>query len=163
MKRIFCILLLTFILIPFNAMGSDRAIFLNAFGETATAYLHASFLALGTTADGFVADIIPKENALEYTKNVQKGVRVIRAKIKAVSAARIADVDKKVLGLLDSAYGCLDHLSWALTQYVEDKNPETAKKFADQRTECLERLTVIKDFYSRLPPSPEVAEPLSTR
>ncbi len=163
MKKILCLLLLVCILIPFNAAGSDRAVFLNAFGETATAYLNDSFLLLGTTADGFVADIIPKETALEIAKNVQKRVRVIRAKIKAVSAARIADVDKKVVALLDNAYGCMDHQAWALVQYVEDKNPETAKKFEDQRKECLERLRVIADFYARLPPSPELAEPLSTR
>ena len=163
MKKILCLGLLVCILMPFNAAGSDKAVFLNAFGETATAYLNDSFLLLGTIADSYVADIITKENALEFAKNVQKRVRVIRGKIKAVSATRIAEVDKKVLVMLDNGYGCLDHLAWALVQFVEDKNPDTRKRFADQRTECLERFKVIAEFYASLPPSPEVAEPLSTR
>ena len=163
MKRIVCLLILISLLHPPISQGADEAVFLNAFGETATAYLNDSFLLLGTTADGFVADIIPKETALEIVKNVQKRVRVIRAKFQAVAASRISKADKQLIGLLDNAYGCMDHQAWALVQYVEDKNPETAKKFEDQRKECLERLRVIADFYARLPPSPELAEPLSTR
>ena len=86
MKRIACLLILISLLYPPISQGADEAVFLNAFGETATAYLNDSFLLLGTTADGFVADIIPKETALEIVKNVQKRVRVIRAKFQAVAS-----------------------------------------------------------------------------
>jgi hypothetical protein len=144
-------------------LQADQTIYLNAFGETATAYLNDSFLLLGTTADGFVADIIPKETALEIARNVQKRVRLIRAKLKAVSNTKIADVDGQLIGLLDNAFACLDHQAWTLTQYIEDKSPDNARKFESQRTDCLSRLKKISDFYMALPPSPEVPEPLSTR
>ncbi len=148
--------------IPFMA-HADRTIYLNAFGETATAYLNDSFLLLGVTADGFVADIVPKDTALEITRNVQKRVRLIRAKLKAVAGTKIADVDKQLIGLLDSAFACMDHQSWALIQYFEDKSPDNAKKFETQRTDCLSKLRKVADFYMALPPSPETPEPLSTR
>jgi len=144
-------------------LADDRVLFLNAFGETATAYLNDSMLLLGTTADGFVADIIGKEQAMEIAKNVQKRVRVIRGKLKAIAGARISAVDKKLIELLDSSYGCMDHQAWALYQYVEDKSPDAARRFEAQRSGCLESLKKVADFYSTLPPSPEVAEPLSTR
>jgi len=163
MKRILFVILLLAAHVPATAAGSDRAIFLNAFGETATAYLNDAFLLLGTTADGYVADIIPKETALEIAKNVQKRIRVVRGKLKAVSGARIAEADRKLIGLLDGAYACMDHQSWALVQYIEEKSAESAKRFEEQRVGCLDRLKQIADFYSTLPPSPEVPEPLSTR
>jgi hypothetical protein len=163
MKTIPFLLILALICGPSTTCAGDRAIFLNAFGETAIAYLNDSFLLLRTTADGFVADIIPKETALEIAKNVQKRVRVIRGKLKIVSASKIADADKKLLGVLDNAYGCMDHQAWALHQYVEDKGPDTARRFEDQRLDCLDKLKRVAEFYSNLPPSPEVPEPLSTR
>ncbi len=144
-------------------LQADQTIYLNAFGETATAYLNDSFLLLGTTADGFVAEIMPKDTALEIARNVQKRVRLIRSKLKAVSNTKIADVDNQLIGLLDNAFACLDHQAWTLTQYIEDKSPDNARKFESQRTECLSRLKKISEFYMALPPSPEVPEPLSTR
>ncbi len=72
MKRIACLLILISLLCPPISQGADEAVFLNAFGETATAYLNDSFLLLGTTADGFVADIISKETALEIVKKRPK-------------------------------------------------------------------------------------------
>ena len=155
--------ILALLLGPSTLLADDRALFLNAFGETATAYLNDSFLLLGTTADGFVADILPKETALEIAKNVQRRVRVIRGKLQGIAGARISAVDKKLLGLLDNSYGCMDHQAWALYQYVEDKSPEAARRFEAQRSGCLESLKKVADFYSTLPPSPEVPEPLSTR
>jgi hypothetical protein len=143
--------------------GLDQAVFLNAFGETATAYLNDSFLLLGTTADGFVADIIPKDTAMEIVRNVQKRVRVIRAKLKAVANTRISGVDRQLIGLLDHSYACMDHQAWALIQYLSDKSPDAARRFESQRTDCLNRLKKISEFYSTLPPSPELPEPLSTR
>jgi hypothetical protein len=155
--------ILALLLGPSTLLADDRALFLNAFGETATAYLNDSFLLLGTTADGFVADIIPKETALEIAKNVQRRVRVIRGKLQGIAGARISAVDKKLLDLLENSYGCMDHQAWALYQYVEDKSPEAARRFEAQRSGCLESLKKVADFYSTLPPSPEVPEPLSTR
>lgn len=143
--------------------ADEQALFLNAFGETATAYLNDSFLLLGTTADGFVSEVMPKDTALEISKNVQKRIRVIRAKLKAISASRMAEVDKQLIGLLDNAYACLDREAWALYQYIEEKKPDAAKRFEEQRTGCLERIKKIADFYSTLPPAPELPEPLSTR
>jgi hypothetical protein len=163
MKRIACLLILISLLYPPISQGADEAVFLNAFGETATAYLNDSFLLLGTTADGFVADIISKETALEIVKNVQKRVRVIRAKFQAVAASRISKADKQLIGLLDNAYGCMDHQAWALIQYIQEKTPDTARRFEGQRTDCLSHMKKIADFYSTLPPSPEVPKPLSTR
>jgi hypothetical protein len=156
----FCLIIL------FSAVkiaDANQAVYLNAFGETATAYLNDSFLLLGTTADGFVSEIIPKETALEISRNVQKRVRLIRAKLKAVSATKIAEIDNQLVGLLDNAFACMDHQAWALIQYIEEKNPENAKKFEAQRTDCLNKLKRIADFYMALPPSAEVPEPLSTR
>lgn len=163
MKRLFLILALICIFSNSPLCGADQIVYLNAFGETATAYLNDSFLLLGTTADGFVAEVIPKETALEIVKNVQKRVRLVRAKLKAVAGTRLAELDKQLIGLLDNAYACMDHQAWALIQYMEEKKPDTARRFEDQRTECLNRLKKIADFYAVLPPSPEAPEPLSTR
>ncbi len=163
MKKLPYLFIAVFLLCPVTVLGGDREVFLNAFGETATAYLNDSFLLLGTTADGFVADHISKETAEEIAKNVQKRVRIIRAKLKAVAGCRIAEVDKELIGLLDKAYACMDHQAWALYQYVQEKTPDTARRFEEQRTDCLERVKKIGEFYSTLPPAPELPEPLSTR
>ncbi len=163
MKRIAYLCFFISLLYPTISRGADEAVFLNAFGETATAYLNDSFLLMGTTADGFVAEIIPKATALEIVKNVQKRVRIIRAKFKAVSACRISNTDKQLIELLDEAYGCLDQQALALIQYIQDKTPDNARRFEAQRTECLDHIKKVADFYSTLPPSPEVPEPLSTR
>jgi len=163
MKTIPLVLILVLICGPSTMWADDRALFLNAFGETATAYLNDSFLLLGATADGFVADIIPRETALEIAKNVQKRIRVIRGKIQGVSASKLSEVDKRLLGVLDNAYGCMDHQAWAFYQYVEDKSPDAARRFDEQRAGCLDKLKKVAEFYSTLPRSPEVPEPLSTR
>ena len=163
MKKIHYLLVVLVILSPATVFASDKEIYLNAFGETATAYLNDSSLLLGTVADGFVADIIPKEQAQTIARNVQKRVRIIRAKLRAVSECPIAEVDRKLIVLLDKAYACMDHQAWALHQYLQEKNPETARRFADQRTDCLNRVDNILKFYSTLPPAPELPEPLSTR
>ncbi len=162
MRSIFLTLL---VLLALNspALPSERALFLNAFGEAAAAYLNDSFILVGATADSFVADIMSKKMAVEIVTNVQKRIRVIRAKLKAVSQCRIADLDKQLIALLDKSYACMDHQAWALTQYLEEKSPETAKRFEEQRTKCLEQIEEIKRFYSTLPPSVELPEPLSTR
>jgi len=159
------ILILAMLLPVFGASGADAdpALFLNAFGETATAYLNDSFLLLGTVADGNVADVIPKETALEIANDVQSRIRVVRGKLKAVSQAKIATSDKNLVVLLDEAFACLDHQAWALAQFVRDKSPENARRFGEQRTECLKRMDKVAQFYATLPPSAEVPEPLSTR
>jgi hypothetical protein len=163
MKQIICSLVVVAVLSPLSIWASDRELFLNAFGETATAYLNDSFLLLGTTADGFVADIMPKETAREIAKNVQKRVRIVRAKLRAVAGSPLAEIDRKLIELLDKAYACMDHQAWALGQYVDEKSPEKARLFEEQRINCLDRVKQIAEFYSTLPPSPELPEPLSTR
>ncbi|AFM27478.1 hypothetical protein [Desulfomonile tiedjei] len=163
MKNLILFFSLGLFIIAGPAQGSDQAVFLNAFGETATAYLNDSFLLLGTTADGFVANIVSKETANEIVKNVQKRVRVIRAKLKAVSNTRISDVDRRLIGLLEQSYACMDHQAWALMKYLAEKSPDSARRFESQRTECLQKLKRVAEFYSTLPPSPELPEPLSTR
>jgi hypothetical protein len=162
MKTILCLCVLIVVASP-PAFSSDAAIFLNAFGETATAYLNDCFLLLGTTADGFVADIIQKDTALDIAANVQKRVRIIRSKLKTVSQRKIAVVDKQLVKLLDEAYACMDHQAWALSQYVRDKSPDTARRFEEQRNSCLQRVEKVAQFYSTLPPARELPEPLSTR
>jgi hypothetical protein len=145
------------------AVARDCAVCINAFGETATAYINDAFLLIGTTADGYVADIMKKDTALEIVKNVQKRVRIVRSKIKDVSRCRISESDRRLMGLLDEAYACLDHLTWALTEYVQDKTPESTRRFDQQRGNCMLRLEAVGRFYTSLPPSPELPEPLSTR
>lgn len=155
------ILLLTFV--RSDVYARDAEVFLNAFGETATAYLNDSFLLLGTTADGFVAHIIPRETAVDIAKNVQKRVRKIRSKLKLVSERRVSGMDWQLVGLLDGAYACMDHQAWALMQYIDERSPESARRFDSRRQECLSRIRKLMEFYSALPPSPELPEPLSTR
>jgi hypothetical protein len=149
------------ILLPAGA-HADPALFLNAFGETATAYINDSFLLLGSTADGFVAGIRQEDIALKIADDVRKRVRIIRAKLKAVLKTRIAAEDKRLIERLDGAYACMDHLAWALNQYVREKSPDAANRFEEQRKTCLKRLDAVAKFYSALPP-PEFREPLSTR
>jgi len=162
MKRI---LLLTILLPAFLASGADAdpALFLNSFGVTATAYMNDSFLLLGKTADESAADVIPKEAALERTSDVQSRIRIVRGKLKAVSQAKIAASDKGLIVLLEEAFACLDQQAWALSQYIRERSPENARRFEEQRTECLKRMDKVAQFYATLPPSPEVPEPLSTR
>ncbi len=162
MKRVVYLSLFILVVLP-ATVSADSAIFLNAFGETATAYLNDAFLLLGITADAYVANNVPKETASDIVNNVQKRVRVIRAKLQAVSRCRIADVDRQLIDLLDKAFACMDHQAWALAQYVEEKSPETGKRFEEQRSDCLQQLEKIAGFYSSLPPSAQVSEPLSTR
>ena len=72
MKRILCLAIICALFSLPTVEAGDSELFLSAFTEAATAYLNDCFLLLGTTADGLVAEILPKETALEYTKNVQK-------------------------------------------------------------------------------------------
>ena len=164
MKLILCSAIIFLIFLPCAAQAAgDSELFLSAFTEAATAYLNDCFLLLGTTADGFVAEILPKETALEYTRNVQKRIRVIRAKLKAVSQRRITDLDRQLIRLLDNGYACMDLQAWALIRFTEERSTQTAKNFEDQRTQCWERIKTVAGFYSALPPAPELPEPLSTR
>jgi hypothetical protein len=153
---------LMFLPVSVQAAG-DSELFLSAFTETATAYLNDSFLLLGMTADYLVSEILTKEAALEHTINVQKRIRVIRAKLKAVSQRRITDLDRQLIRLLENGYACLDLQAWALVKHIEQKSTQTAKNFENQRTQCLERIKTLKSFYSALPPALEFPEPLSTR
>lgn len=163
MKKILCLLVALAVMSPVLGFASDEDLYLNAFGEAATAYLNDSFLLLGAIADGFVAGIIKKDKAGAIAKSVQKRVRIIRAKLKAVAEGPISEVDKKIIGLLDKAYACMDHQAWALLQFVEDKSTDKRKGLNEQRSTCEERVNKIAEFYATLPPAPELPEPLSTR
>jgi hypothetical protein len=164
MKPILCsaIIFLMFLPVTVQAAG-DAELFLGAFAETATAYLNDSFLLLGMTADYLVSEILPKEVALEHTINVQKRIRVIRAKLKAASQRGITDLDRQLIRLLDNGYACMDVQAWALIKHMEQRSAQTAENFENQRTQCWERIKAVKSFYSALPPAPEFPEPLSTR
>jgi hypothetical protein len=161
MKKSLCVLMV--LAACSFATAAEPSSCVNAFGETATAYLNDAFLLLGTTADGFVGGITQKETAVEIAKNVQKRVRLVRGKLKTVSSAKLVESDSQLFKLLDDAFGRLDHLAWALVEYIENKNPDTAKRFDGERIESLNRIRKIADFYMTLPASPEAAEPLSTR
>lgn len=154
---------LMFLSVTSTCFAVDRTALINAFGETATAYLNDSFLLLGTTADGFVSDVVPKDTALEISRNVQRRIRIIRAKIKIVDSPQLTFIDKKLLSLLDNSFLCMDHQAWALIRYVQDRVPENAKRFESHRAECLERIRKLADFYSEFPAPPELPAPLSTR
>jgi len=162
-KLILSFIIILLIFSPSAIRAGDTEVFLNAFTEAATAYLNDCFLLLGTTADGLVSEILPKATALEIAQNVQKRVRVIRAKLKAVSQRRITDLDRQLIRLLDNGYACLDHQAWALVKFTEQRTKETANAFEDQRTRCQDRIKTLASFYSALPPAPELPEPLSTR
>lgn len=163
MKRFQTLMFFLFMLMTSNSFAVDQSALINAFGETATAYLNDSFLLLGTTADGYVSDIIPKDTALEISRNVQRRIRIIRAKIKIVDSPRMSLIDKKLLRLLDDSFVCMDHQAWALMRYIQEKLPENAKKFESHRADCLGRIRKLADFYSEIPAPPELPAPLSTR
>jgi hypothetical protein len=163
MSRIVGVSIVVLMAVTTIARAADSGVYLNAFGETATAYLNDSFLLLGTVADGFVADIISRDNALEMVKNVQKRVRTIRAKLKAVSGTGISDMDRQLVGHLDNAFACVEQQAGALVQFVEEKSPETARRFDAERVECLKRLKKIAEYYSTLPPAPDAPASLNTR
>jgi hypothetical protein len=164
MKRILCSAMIFLMFLPVTVQAAgDADLFLSAFTETATAYLYDSFLLLGITADHLVSEILTKEAALEHATNVQKRIRVIRAKLKAVSQRRISDLDRQLIRLLENGYACMDLQAWALVKHIEQRSAQTAKNFEDQRTQCWQRIKALKSFYSALPPALEFPEPLSTR
>ncbi len=163
MRQVFCWVTLIIIVVPSTVQAGDSELFLNAFGETATAYLNDAFLLLGTAADSFAGQILTKENAIEIPQNIQKRIRIIRAKLKVASQRPLSHTDRQLIGLLDNAYACMDHLAWALIRHVGENSTTTAQRFDDQRIECRERIKKIESYYSGLPASPELPEPLSTR
>ncbi len=162
MKRICFITLLVITLTPVAAIGNS-SVFLNAFGETATAYINDAILLLGTVADSYTANTYQPDKAGRIVSNVQKRVRIVRAKLQAVGTCDITEADRKLVRLLDKAYACADHEAWALLEYVKKKDPELAKRFEEQRQDCIRCMEQIVAFYEALPPSSEKPEPLSTR
>ncbi len=159
MKKTLCAMVLLVVL-PATTHADERLL-LNAFGETATAYLNDAFLLIGTTADSFVAEVIPKDTALQIVTNVQKRVQLIRAKFRSTATIPMSDVDRNLFRLLDSAYASMDNWAWALQQYVKDMTPDASKRFKDRRIECLTKIEEVSSFYAKLPPF--VEPPRSTR
>jgi hypothetical protein len=150
-------------LCPPNATSADPHVCLNAFRETAVAYMNDAFLLLGTGADAFTADVIPKEQAVNMTANVQNRLRIIRAKFKAVAATELSGDDRRLLLLVDDAYACMDREAWALLQHLRSKSRDSAKRFDDIRRECLQKIEQVAAFMGDRPAAPKVQEPLSTR
>ena len=134
MKLILCSAMIFLMFLPVSVQAAgDSELFLSAFTETATAYLNDSFLLLGMTADDLVSEILTKEAALEHTINVQKRIRVIRAKLKAVSQRRITDLDRQLIRLLDNGYACLDLQAWALVKHHRNRNPHKQPRISRTR------------------------------
>jgi hypothetical protein len=140
-----------------------KNIYLNAFLETSSAYLNDAFLLVGAVSDSVMTEHLSPETAAETITNVQKRLRIVRAKINAVMLTRVGLAEKKLLSLLDRSYACLDQQTWALLTFLKDNAPASAKRFEGLRMECLERIQGVSSFYAGLPPAPELPEPLSTR
>ncbi|MGC9028050.1 MAG: hypothetical protein ACP5LD_00105 [Desulfomonilaceae bacterium] len=143
--------------------ADSNNIYLNAFIETSSAYLNDAFLLMGAVSDAVMTEHLSAEAAAETIANVQKRLRIVRAKINAAQLTRVRLSEKKLLSLLDRSYACLDQQAWALLAFLKDHTPASAKRFEGQRTECLERIQRVSAFYAGLPPAPELPEPLSTR
>jgi hypothetical protein len=152
------------ILLPPHVFCSDAEVSFEAFKETAVAYMNDAFLLLGTVADGFTADVIPKEQAVGMTGAAQNRLRIVRAKFKAVGAAALPnDRDRRLLLMLDETYGCMDRQAWALLQYMRAKSRDSAERFEELRKECLEKIQQVAAFLINRPSPPKVQAPLSTR
>ncbi|MDQ1237970.1 MAG: hypothetical protein QG577_154 [Thermodesulfobacteriota bacterium] len=143
--------------------AEDKTVYLNAFTETSTAYLNDAFLLVGSTADNLMTESLSRDAAFEIVANVQKRIRIVRAKMKLVLLTDIRPLDRKLLSLLESSYACLDQQTWALMMYIREYSPSAAKRFEERRAECLARIETVAAFYASLPPAPEFPEPLSTR
>lgn len=143
--------------------AEDKTVYLNAFTETSTAYLNDAFLLMGSTADNLMNESVSPDAAFEFVANVQRRIRIVRAKIKLVLLTHIRPLDGKLLALLDNSYACLDQQAWALMAYIKEHSPSAAKRFDERRAECLTRIQTVAAFYASLPPAPELPEPLSTR
>jgi len=161
--------ILSFILVlgiwfpSFSFPADEKAIYLNAFAESSTAYLNDAFLLLGSIADNLMTEALSPETALDMAGNIQKRIRMVRAKVRLVMLTKIKPLDRKLLTLVENSYACLDQQAWALMKYIQEYTPSTAKKFEERRAECLSRIQSVAGFYAGLPPAPELPEPLSTR
>lgn len=163
-KVLYCALFLAFLnSISYVNADDGKKVYLNAFLETSTAYLNDAFLLIGAISDTVMTESARRDVAAETIDGVQRRVRIIRAKIKAVLMTRVNIPERKLLSLLDGAYACLDHQAWALITFFKDSAPESAKRFELLRLECLEKIESISNFYAGLPRAPELPEPLSTR
>lgn len=163
MKRLFFLLSALVFLSPPQAISADSDVCLHSFREIAVAYMNDAFLLLGTVADAYTADVVPKEQAVNMTAAVQNRVRIIRAKFKAVAATSLPEDDRRLLLFLDDAYACMDRQAWALLQHVRSKSQDSAKRFDEIRRECLQKIEVVAGFLVDRPPASKVHEPLSTR
>ncbi|MCX5872655.1 MAG: hypothetical protein NTY51_05375 [Deltaproteobacteria bacterium] len=146
-----------------SSLSADQSILIDAFAQTATAYANDSFLLLGVVGDQFVTGTYDKDSAAQDVRNIQKRIRIIRAKINLVTGSINSKPDKKWLKVLDSVYICLDQQAWAMTKYIDDKSPSNARRFESIRSECLVKIKNLAQFYGSLGASDELPAPLSTR
>ncbi len=153
-----------FLLLASSANADQgKKIYLNAFLETSTAYLNDAFILVGVISDSVMTEGASPDVAAEIVSNLQRRLRTVRAKIRGVLLTKVSLAEKQLLSLLDKSYACLDHQTWSLLIFLKDNAPESAKRFETFRSECLERIQAISDFYAGLPRTPELPEPLSTR
>lgn len=162
--KILSFILLLVIWFPsFSFSTDEKTIYLNAFADSSTAHLNDAFLLLGSIADGLMTETLSPETALDMAANIQRRIRIVRAKVRLALLTHIKPLDRKLLTLLENSYACLDQQGWALMTYIREYTPSTAKRFEERRSECLSRIKSVAAFYAGLPPAPELPEPLSTR
>lgn len=163
-KMLFCALFLALLIFASCANADDaKKVYLNAFIETSTAYLNDAFVLVGAISDSFMTESTPTEAATATITNLQRRLRIVRAKIKGILLTRVGLTERKLLSLLDSSYACLDQQTWSLLTFFKENTPASAKRFEGLRIECLEKVQAVSTFYTSLPPAPELPEPLSTR
>ncbi len=163
MNRVSFFLVVFIIAMSVQSAFTDQQTLGDAFAQTATAYANDSFLLLGMVGDAFVTGALDKSSAVQTVANIQKRIRIIRAKINLVEAAMHSGNRSKWLKILDSVYTSLDQQAWAITKYIDDKTPVNAKRFNAIRNECLEKIKDLARFYASTGASVELPAPLSTR
>jgi len=163
MNRVSFFIVAIVIAMTAHSAFADQQTLTDAFAQTATAYANDSFLLLGMVGDEFVTGALDKSSAAQTVANIQKRIRMIRAKINLVVASMNLGNERKWLKILDSVYTSLDQQAWAMTRYIDDKTPANAKRFDAIRGECLEKIGNLAQFYASAGASVELPAPLSTR
>ncbi len=163
MNRVSFSVLAIMITMMAHSAFADQQTLADAFAQTATAYANDSFLLLGMVGDEFVTGALDKSSAAQTVTNIQKRIRIIRAKINLVLASLNLGNERKWLKILDSVYTSLDQEAWAMNRYIDNKTPAHAQRFDAIRVECLQKIRDLSQFYASTVGSDELPAPLSTR
>ena len=91
-----------------------------------------------------------KRNGSRTHRNIQKRMRVIRAKLKAVSQRRITDLDRQLIRLLDNGYACMDLQAWALIRLMEKQIHANRQEFREPEDPMLGTNQDRQEFLLRL-------------